>query len=132
MSAVASSLEIAAGRCADPTPEIYARLFAQHPELESEFHMDTDGGVRGGMLSQAFDVLLDLADGDGTFATAILMTERANHEGYGIPPRTFFIFLATIRDWVHHVLSGEWTADMDRDWRAILQKAQAICGISED
>jgi len=126
MSALARSLEIAGERCADPTPQVYARLFAAHPELEAEFHMDTDGGVRGGMLSQAFDVLLDLADGDGTFASAILMTERANHEGYGIPPETFFLFFATIRDWVRETLGQEWTAAMDADWSDAMARAEAV------
>lgn len=126
MSALAASLEIVAERCADPTPEVYARLFAAHPELEAEFHMDTDGGVRGGMLSQAFDVLIDLAGGDGTFAAAILMTERANHEGYGIPPETFFLFLATIRDWVREALADDWTAEMAAGWSEALARAEAI------
>jgi len=126
MSALAQSLEIAAARCADPTPEVYARLFSGHPELEAEFHMDTDGGVRGGMLSQAFDVLLDLAGGDGTLASAILMTERANHEGYGVPPEIFFLFLATIRDWVRETLGAEWTAAMDAGWQDALARAEVV------
>ncbi len=88
--------------------------------------MDTDGGVRGGMLSQAFDVLLDLAGGDGTLASAILMTERANHEGYAIPQETFFLFLATIRDWVRVTLGRDWTAQMDAGWSETLAQAEAV------
>lgn len=126
MSALAASLEIAAARCADPTPEVYARLFSGHPELEAEFHMDKDGGVRGGMLGQALECLIDLAEGEGLFARAVLMTERANHEGYGIPPETFFMFLATIRDWVRDTIGPEWTVAMDAEWGEALARAEAV------
>lgn len=119
------SLETAA-QAGDPAEAIYARLFSAHPELEAEFHMDLDGGVRGSMLSQAFDVLLDLAEGDGLFAAAILSTERANHYGYGVPPDMFFMFLGVIRDWVREALGEAWTAEMEEGWNHVLEKAQKV------
>ena len=49
------SLERFGEICADPAPLIYRRLFAQHPDFEDLFAMDTDGGVRGSMLTTCFD-----------------------------------------------------------------------------
>jgi hypothetical protein len=49
MNALGMSLETAAARCADPTPEIHARLFSERPVLEAVFQMEKDGGVCSGM-----------------------------------------------------------------------------------
>ena len=126
MNALAESLEIAADGNADPTADIYGRLIAAHPGLEADFQMDQDGGVRGSMLGQAFDCLIDLDGSDGNFAAAVLTTERANHEGYGIPQETFFLFLATIRDWMRETLGREWTAAMDAGWQDALARAEMV------
>ena len=40
-AAVESSLELAVARIGDPQPAIYARLFALHPAMETEFWRDT-------------------------------------------------------------------------------------------
>ena len=61
--ALIDSLELLSERAGDVTDEVYARLFARYPELEAMFSMDTDGGVRGSMLMQAFDCLMDLSEG---------------------------------------------------------------------
>jgi hemoglobin-like flavoprotein len=47
---ITRSLELVAEH-GDPTSLVYARLFAAHPEMEKLFVRDTDGGVRGNMLS---------------------------------------------------------------------------------
>ncbi|MEL6753625.1 MAG: globin [Pseudomonadota bacterium] len=120
------SLTLLSEREIDPTGPIYVRLFKDHPELEAEFVMDIDGGVRGSMLSQAFDVLIDLAEGEGRFAETILTTERQNHESYGVPPDTFFLFLSTIRDWARESLGGEWTPQMEADWADVLAQAETV------
>ena len=71
---ILQSLEALAEREGDPAPVIYARLFSDHPELETLFLMDTDGGVRGSMLQQCFDCLIDVAEG-GIMAPVILGAE---------------------------------------------------------
>jgi hemoglobin-like flavoprotein len=61
--ALVDSLGLLSERAGDVTGLVYTRLFAAYPELEDLFLMDTDGGVRGSMLSQAFECLMDLAEG---------------------------------------------------------------------
>ena len=46
-------------RRGDPTADVYARLFAAHPELEALFLMDRDGGVRASMMQQALECIVD-------------------------------------------------------------------------
>ncbi len=58
-SEIERSLELAAERAGDLTGAIYARLFRDFPETERLFVMDRDGGVRGNMLSHAFNTILD-------------------------------------------------------------------------
>jgi branched-chain amino acid transport system ATP-binding protein len=54
---ILDTLERASERCADPAPLIYRRLFELRPEFESLFVMDTDGGVRGSMLTTCFNAI---------------------------------------------------------------------------
>ena len=83
--ALTDSLGLLSERAGDVTGLVYARLFATHPELEDLFLMDTDGGVRGSMLAQAFECLMDLAEGPGTLAETVIRSERVNHDTYDVP-----------------------------------------------
>ena len=62
---ILATLEIVAERRGDPTPDVYARLFAVHPELEALFLMDRDGGVRASMMQQALECIVDHAGDRG-------------------------------------------------------------------
>ncbi|HMO44345.1 MAG TPA: globin, partial [Phenylobacterium sp.] len=83
--ALIDSLDRVAERSADPAPEVYARLFARHPEMEALFVRDTQGAVRGQMLAQAVETLLDFA-GARTFAPNMLRSEVHNHADMGGSP----------------------------------------------
>lgn len=119
---IVSSLDTFATREGDPAPGIYARLFAAHPELEALFLMDTDGGVRGSMLQQAFECLIDVAEG-GRMAGVVLGAERVNHESYGVPDNLFDAFFLAIRDSVKASLADDWTAETNAAWTRLLAQA---------
>ncbi|MFZ3034290.1 MAG: globin [Parvibaculum sp.] len=117
--AIMASLELVAERCGDPTPQVYSRLFAANPEMEALFVMDRDGMVRGNMLAQALDGIMDFID-TCAYAKNLIRTEIVNHEGVGVPPTVFATFFATIRDTFREILGDEWTAAMEAAWENLL------------
>lgn len=117
--AIMMSLERVAERCGDPTQQVYNRLFASNPEMEALFIMDKDGMVRGNMLSQALDGIMDFVD-TCAYAKNLIRTEIVNHEGIGVPPVVFAAFFATIRDTFREILGHEWTAEMETAWESLL------------
>ena len=125
MSAIEASLELAAERGGDITALVYDRLFAAHPDMEALFIRDTDGAVRGQMLSQVIDTLLDL-DGRGAFARNMIGAEIVNHENLGVPPDVFRIFFGVVRDSVREVCADGWTAEMDTAWTGLLANLDAM------
>ncbi len=114
-SALVTSLELASERIGDPTDAIYSRLFEQHRDIEHLFSMDIDGGVRGSMLQQAFDCLIDLTD-NGALASVILSSERANHETYDVPDELFMSLFDAIKHTVQLALGADWTPSMEVEW----------------
>lgn len=118
--AITASLELVAKQCGDPTQQVYARLFAANPEMEALFIMDRDGMVRGNMLSQALDGIMDFIDTCG-YAKNLIRTEIVNHEGVGVPPSVFANFFNTIRDTFREILGDGWTAEMEMAWDALLE-----------
>lgn len=124
-STLVTSLELASDRMADPTDAIYAHLFEKHADLEPLFIMDTDGGVRGSMLQQAFDCLIDLT-GDGALASVILSSERANHETYDVPDNLFMSLFDAIKHIIQRTLGSDWTPGMEADWAHVLKQADTL------
>ena len=78
--AIGDSLERVGELSADPTPLVYARLFAVHPAMQAHFWRDTDGAIRGEMLSRAFDAILDFV-GERRYAHHMIGAEPG-------PPRS--------------------------------------------
>ena len=113
------TLEIAGEREGDLTPLVYARLFAEHPQMEALFVRDSDGLVRGEMLARVFEAILDFID-RRAFAALMIQCEVVTHEGYGVPPDVFGVFFATVAATLKDVIGADWTADMDRAWRELL------------
>jgi hemoglobin-like flavoprotein len=127
---VAASLELVAERAGDPTAQVYARLFAEHPQMEALFVRDTTGAVRGEMLAVAFACLLDVG-GAGAYAANLIAAERVNHEGVGVPPevfaRFFPIVMETCRD-----LSGEaWSPEVGAAWEELLGRLTVAIRLPE-
>ena len=122
---VTRSLEIAAERCSDLTPLVYARLFAAHPELETHFVLDTDKSVRGSMLSWVLTTILDYTEG-GSIGRNLIESEAMNHAGYGVPPATFNLFFGFIRDTVAEVCGADWNESMAAAWQFVIAELQGI------
>jgi hemoglobin-like flavoprotein len=116
---VAGSLEIVAERAGDPTPQVYARLFAEFPEIEALFVRDTTGAVRGEMLAVAFACLLDLG-GAGAYAANLISAERVNHEGVGVPPDVFGRFFPIVADTCREISGPAWTDEVEAAWAEVL------------
>ncbi len=122
---ITETLEAVAEAVGDPTQQVYARLFEAHPEFEQLFIMDIDGGVRGSMLQQALDCVMDHADG-GALAPVLVPAARADHEGYGVEPTDFPLFFTAMRDVFRESLGAGWTPDMDREWAALLSELYGL------
>ena len=120
------SLTLLSERAGDVTGLVYARLFAAYPELEGLFLMDTDGGVRGSMLAQAFECLMDLADGPGTMAETVIRSERVNHDTYDVPAGMFEVFFDIIRDVTKEVAGSDWSPLMEAAWASVLADASRL------
>ena len=122
---VAASLERLAERIGDPTPRVYARLFAAHPEMEALFVRDTTGAVRGEMLAMAFECILDIG-GAGAYAGNLIAAERVNHQGLGVPPEVFARFFPLLAETCRKLSGETWTPDVDAAWAGLLGKLMAI------
>jgi hemoglobin-like flavoprotein len=125
---IAWSLETVAERHGDPTPEVYEKLFAQSPEMEPLFIMDTQGSARGNMLANVFEVLLDLA-GPRTYGANMVRAEIVNHEGLGVPPAVFAAFFATVRDTIRELLGADWTPQVDEAWGEVLGELDGMARV---
>ncbi|HPF21992.1 MAG: globin [Hyphomonas sp.] len=123
---LSASLELLSERAGDVTDVVYARLFAAYPDLESLFVMDTDGGVRGSMLSQAFECLMDLAEGPGTLAETVIRSERVNHDTYDVPAGMFEAFFDIIRDVTKEAAGSDWSPLMEAAWSSVLENAARL------
>lgn len=122
--AITQSLDLVAERHADPTPLVYARLFAENPQMEALFIRDTDGSVRGQMLYQVIEAILDFA-GPRAFGANLMKTEIVNHENLGVPREVFATFFVTVMATFKDILGADWTPAMDQGWRELLGEIEA-------
>jgi len=122
---IRQSLERLAERQGDPTPQVYARLFASRPDAEALFVGDRTGAARGEMLAQAFDALMDLAEG-GQQGARLIAIERVNHEGLGVPPEVFADFFPVVARVVREGLGEDWTPSVAEAWEALTDRARRL------
>lgn len=122
---IVATLEAVAERGGDPGPDIYRRLFAMYPDYERLFVMDRDGGVRGSMLQQGLECILDHV-GERRFAAQIISAERARHDGYGVSEDLFDGFFVAMRDTFHDIMGEDWSPAMERAWADLLAEFAAI------
>ena len=122
---IARSLELVAERHGDPAPLVYARLFAEHPDMEALFVRDTAGSVRGQMLMVVIESLLDYIGGNA-YSANLIRIERVNHEGLGVPPEVFDTFFVTVMATFKDLLGDDWTQETDAAWRELLAELGRI------
>jgi hemoglobin-like flavoprotein len=116
---IEASLELLAERAGDPTAEVYARLFARHPQMQPHFWRDADGAIKGEMLARTFAALLDFV-GERRYADHMMATEMVTHEGYDVPREVFATFFETVRDTARELLGAEWTPAFEAAWTELL------------
>jgi len=122
---IEATLEMLAERCEDPTPQVYARLFATHPAMQPHFWRDTNGAIRGEMLSRTFEAILDFV-GERRYAQHMIGTEMITHEGYEIPREVFITFFGVVRDTVRDLLGADWTPAFETAWAGMLAEMEAF------
>ena len=122
--AVATSLEYLVHELGDPQTRIYERLYRQHPEVQSLFVLDADGGVRGSMLQTTLETILDYAS-KGRLDHVSLGAWRLHHLAYEVDAELFTRFFFIIRDCVKDTLGGHWSTEMEAAWQDLLVQLQA-------
>jgi len=127
VDAITESLEQVAERCGDPTAAVYGLLFARHPEMLDLFVRDTNGAVRGQMLNQAFEIIMDYI-GPRSFSANFIACEVVNHENLGVPPEVFASFFGVMRDAFRDILGADWTPAFDQAWRELVGELSARAG----
>lgn len=120
-AAILSTLEQVAEAHGDPRERVYQTLFTTCPELEALFVMDRDGAVRGEMLAQALECIIDFA-GPRQLAPQMLNAARLHHDGYGLPDGAFDLFFPAIRDTFKALLGEAWTPAMEDAWARLIEE----------
>ncbi len=118
---IIETLELAAERVEDLSPLVYARLFADHPDMQPLFWRDTNHAVKGEMLAQAINAVLDLV-GPRRYAAVLLQCEVITHAGYDVPPDVFAIFFNVFRATLQDVVAEAWTPAMNTAWDNLLSE----------
>src|SRR5258705_9831838 len=115
------SFELAAEACADLTPLVYRRLFAQHPEAEAMFRTEGSDLVKGSMLALTIEAVLDFA-GERSGHFRMIECEVVSHDAYGTPRDLFLAFFGVIADTIRELLGADWSPQIDAAWRKLLDE----------
>ena len=113
------SLELAGERCGDLTPLVYARLFAEQPDMEALFWRDTNDKIKGEMLLRVFEAILDFV-GERQYADRLIQCEVVTHSQYDVPPEVFRTFFGIVAATIREVLDADWTPGMAAAWSRLL------------
>jgi|APFEC2959095136_1045048.scaffolds.fasta_scaffold02021_5 hemoglobin-like flavoprotein len=116
---IEASLALAAARGGDLTRQVYARLFAAHPETEALFGKDVRDAVKGEMLAQVFDTIFDYI-GPRVYADHLMRSHADVHDGYGVPPALFLAFFGIVAATLADVIGPEWSGETASAWDALL------------
>src|ERR1700710_1987916 len=117
------SFELAAERCEDLTPLVYARLFREHPEAAAMFRSEGSDLVKGSMLALTIDAILDFA-GERTGHFRLIECEVSSHDDYGTPRELFVAFFGVIAATLRELLGSDWTPEMAEAWQTLLAEIE--------
>jgi hemoglobin-like flavoprotein len=116
---VQHSFELVAARCEDITPQVFRRLFQQHPEAETMFRSQGSELVKGSMLALTIEAMLDFA-GERTGRFRMINSEASSHDAYGTSRELFGEFFGVIAATVREILGADWSPEIDETWRRLL------------
>ena len=122
---ISESLERVAERHGDPAKAVYARLFAQQPEMEALFVGDKDGLSRGNMLANVFEVILDLA-GPRSYGLNMVRAEITNHDQLGVPVLVFMSFFPVVVETLKELSGEDWTPEVAGAWAGVLDDLASL------
>lgn len=122
---VLDSLERLLERGVDPTPHVYARLFALYPRYEALFILGP--AAKGHMLDEVFRLILDVADGGG-YGGRMLAAEQVNHEQLGVAAADFLGFLDVVAQSVADLVGASFTERHAQAWRELISMLKAQTG----
>jgi hemoglobin-like flavoprotein len=122
---ILQSFELAAERCEDLTPLVYARLAREHPETNGMFRSQGSELVKGSMLEFAIEAILDFA-GERSGKFRMIECEVSSHDAYGTPRELFFAFFGIIAETLRELLASDWTEEIDGAWRTMLNEIEGI------
>ena len=115
---VLESLELAAA-AGDLTHAIYARLFREQPQMEGLFWRDSNGAIKGEMLAQVFNAIIDFV-GERRYADKLIQCEVVTHDGYDVPPSVFATFFNVVAAELRNACGVRWSKDMQAAWERLL------------
>jgi hemoglobin-like flavoprotein len=119
------SFELAAERCEDLTPLVYARLHREHPETLAMFRTQGSDLVKGSMLALTTEAILDFA-GKRSGKFRMIECEVSSHDAYGTPRELFFAFFGVIAATLRELLGSDWSADIEEAWADMLAEIKGI------
>jgi hemoglobin-like flavoprotein len=122
---VLRSFELAAERCEDLTPLVYARLHREHPETPAMFRTQGSDLVKGSMLALTTEAILDFA-GERRGKFRMIECEVSSHDAYGTPRELFFAFFGVIAATLRELLGDDWSDEIDRAWAEMLAEIKGI------
>jgi hemoglobin-like flavoprotein len=124
------SFELAAERCEDLTPLVYARLFREYPETKSMFRTEGSELVRGSMLALTIDAILDFA-GERSGHFRMIACEVSSHDAYGTPRELFMAFFGVIAATLRELLDTDWSPEIDMAWLSLLDEIRDVVAHSQ-
>ena len=123
---VLDSLDAYAERFGDPKLPVYRRLFERRPDFEGLFVMDTDGGVRGAMLEEAINCIVELAEGDAVRARFRLEAVELAHDGFTLSPSDIHLLFDVIAEVLKTGLDAGWSSQNQAEWTALLDQLRTL------
>ena len=119
------SFELAAARCEDLTPLVYARLHREYPETRAMFR--TEGGelAKGSMLAMTIESILDFT-GPRSGKFRMIECEVSSHDAYGTPRDLFVAFFGVIAATLRQLLGEDWSPQIDAAWQQLLAELQGV------
>ncbi|MEO1028895.1 MAG: globin [Pseudomonadota bacterium] len=125
MAHILSTLE-RVSETGDPGQRIFDELFRLRPDYEPLFILDTDGSVRGSMLTSCFDCIIGLASGDKTRARLELDAAYLSQTGYGLDNGEVNLVFDVIYKVIKGELNSSWTDQDDQAWKMLLMEFEKI------
>ena len=122
---IEESFELAAARCEDLTPLVYARLHREYPETQAMFRTEGGALVKGSMLAMTIEAILDFV-GPRCGKFRLIECELSSHDAYGTPRELFVAFFGVIASTLREMLDGEWSPQIDAAWRQLLADLQDL------